>query len=743
MIDPRQPDYGNTPVSPQQPRFGYRPAQAGATPAVTIVTPFYNAGSIFHETARSVLGQSLQQWEWLIINDGSTEPAALSILDEYRTGDERVRVVDHSSNRGLSAARNSGFQLATTQYVVQLDSDDLLEPTAVEKWFWFLESYAEYAFVKGYSVGFGAQDYLWQKGFHLGDAFLKANLVDATAMIRREVHATVGGYDESLRGGFEDWDFWLKCAAHGHWGATIPEYLDWYRRRASHADRWSNWDSAERQRAFAQQLRQKYPSLWTGGFPHIVPRWHMPYDSVPDTLPCSNQLRKDRPRVLMIVPWLTMGGADRFNLDLAEQVVARGFEITICAAEEGDNSWLPQFARLTPDIFILHHFLRLTDYPRFLRYLIQSRQVDVVLVSNSELGYQLLPYLRSRCPQVTYVDYNHMEEEYWKNGGHPRSGVGYQELLDLNVVSSQHLKEWMVDKGADASRIEVCYTNIDSERWDPAGYSRSEIRQELAVPEEVPLILYAGRLCEQKRPRFFATVMLELARRKPDFQCLVAGTGPEQRFLEIFILRYRLGRHVHLLGRVSNERMREFMAAADIFFLPSQWEGIALTLFEAMAMQAVPVSADVGGQSELVTPDCGFLIPQGENELQEYVSVLKQLIESAELRASMGAAGRQRILEHFTIEQMAERMIGLLNRAQELSKVSPRLTVGKGLGLECATMAIEYTRLDRLAEELQSLSPIRRSRFWRLGQRAVDTFPGWLIYEAVHAIARKLGARDE
>jgi len=445
----------------------------------------------------------------------------------------------------------------------------------------------------------------------------------------------------------------------------------------------------------------------------------------------------------MILPWLTMGGADKFNLDLVEQLTNRGYGITICTTREGDNSWLPKFGRLTPDIFTRGDSLGLSDYPRFLRDLIESRQVDVALISNSALGYELLPYLRSRCPDVTFVDYNHIVEEYWKNGGHPRSGVAYQELLDLNVVSSQHLKEWMVDKGADASRIEVCYTNIDPQRWDPAKHSTSQIRRALGVPERLPLLLYAGRLCEQKRPRFFAKVMLELARKKLDFVCLVAGDGEERRFLEYFVLRHRLGKRVRLLGGVSNERMRELMAAADIFFLPSQWEGIALTLFEAMAMQVVPVSADVGGQSELVTPDCGFLIPQGENELQEYVSVLGQLIESAELRASKGAAGRQRILEHFTIDQMAGRMIELFSKARELARTSPRPAVGRGLGLESATLAIEYTRLDRLAEELQSLSPIRRSRFWRLGQRAVDTFPGWLIYEAVHAIARKLGARDE
>jgi hypothetical protein len=160
-----------------------------------------------------------------------------------------------------------------------------------------------------------------------------------------------------------------------------------------------------------------------------------------------------------------------------------------------------------------------------------------------------------------------------------------------------------------------------------------------------------------------------------------------------------------------------------------------------MAMEVVPVSADVGGQRELLTPDCGFLISQDENELEEYVSILKQLIESPELRAAMGKAGRRRIVEHFTSDQMGERMIALLNHAQDLSKVSPRPTVGQGLGLESATLAVEYTRADSLAEELQSLSPIKRSRVWRLAKRAVDTLPGWVVYELVRVVASKLQKR--
>src|SRR5712692_2690919 len=99
MIDPAHPDYSNTPVSPRRPCYGYAPANLNARPAVTIVTPYFDTGAVFEETARSVLQQSFQQWEWLIINDGSTDPQSLAQLQSYRQSDPRIRIINHSSNR--------------------------------------------------------------------------------------------------------------------------------------------------------------------------------------------------------------------------------------------------------------------------------------------------------------------------------------------------------------------------------------------------------------------------------------------------------------------------------------------------------------------------------------------------------------------------------------------------------------------------------------------------------------------
>lgn len=695
-------DYTNIPGGPQRPGFGYRPEETTEAAQVTLITPFFNTGAEFHATARSVLGQSFQSFEWLIINDGSTDPAALAMLAEYRDRDPRIRVIDLPENRGLSAARNAGFHHAQTPFVAQLDSDDLLEPTAVEKWFWFLQSYPEYSFVKGYTVGFGEQQYLWRQGFEAGKDFLKENQVDASAMIRREVHQAVGGYDETNRGGLEDWDFWLKCADRGYWGATVPEFHDWYRRRSTHADRWDNWSYADGHPKFQTELRRRYPDLWRNGFPAIHPRWHMPNDTVPEDLPAENRLQKQQPRLLLIVPWLTFGGADKFNLDLVEQLRGRGWEVSLATTARGDHSWLPQFEKHTPDVFVLSHFLRMADYPRFLRYLIHSRRVDAVLISNSELAYLLLPYLRYHCPEAAFLDFCHMEEEGWKNGGYPRMAVEYQELLDLNLVSSKHLKRWMVGRGAAADRIRVCYTNIAAERWQKRPDLRLGVRRRLGVREDLPLIVYAARISEQKQPDVFIKTILALHEQGAEFFAVAAGDGPKFQELEAFVRQHRLETRVLLLGSVSNRTIRDLMRAADIFFLPSQWEGIALSIYEAMAAGLAVVGARVGGQAELVSPECGTLIERSSqaDEIQRYTQALLALIQDPALRESQGRCASERVRALFPIQKMGAVMIDSLAEAVCLHHEAPRPLPGPGLARACAAEAIEYMRLFQLADQL-------------------------------------------
>ena len=211
----------------------------------------------------------------------------------------------------------------------------------------------------------------------------------------------------------------------------------------------------------------------------------------------------------------------------------------------------------------------------------------------------------------------------------------------------------------------------------------------------MPIILYAARLCEQKQPRVFGQTLLRLCQKNLNFGMLVAGDGPDLEWLRAFVKRHGVGNRVRLLGAVSNERVRALMAAADIFFLPSRWEGIALSLYEAMACSLPVVGADVGGQREVVTPECGVLITRSdeETEADQYAQELAGLLRDSRRRREMGQAGRRRVSTSFHIKQREERISFLFQEAQRLHTAQPRPIPGLGLGRACAAQAVEYGRL--------------------------------------------------
>src|SRR5579859_459409 len=686
------------------PRLAAAAELARAADCICIVTPFYNTGPVFHDTAEYVFRQTYQDWEWLIVDDGSTDPQALALLAHYAARDSRVRVIRHPQNRGLSAARNTGVEHCQTPYFLQLDADDLIEPTFIEKCLWALESHTEWSFCNAWSIGFGSKEFMWDRGFGLGRDFLAENQVTPTAVIRRKADRDIGGHDESIRDGLEDWDYWLKMAAHGYWGGTLPEYLTRYRHHATPTF-WPNRDDPARKAAFRREMRRRYPALWQrGGFP--APQAPAS-PAVGEALPFTGSAPQAAAaaRILMLVPWFSLGGADRFNLSLAQQLTRRGCAVTLCATTAGPHPWLPAFTRHVTDYFLLPSFLQPEDYPRFLRYLIRARQADIVLISNSMLGYSLLPYLRAHCPNTVFVDYNHMVTE-WLQGGFARVGLNCQGGLDLSIVSCEHVKAWMVERGADAQRVEVCHINVDVQTWDASRFDRADLRRRWQLPEATPVLIYPARIEPQKRPRVLVEILRGLQQAHPDFLCLIAGDGLQRPWLVSALARYGLKKRTRLLGAVDPDRMPELMAAADVLLLPSQDEGISLAIYEAMAMGVVPVVADVGGQRELVTAETGFLVPHGPTEVDEYVQILSRLCASPGLRQSVGRAARQHVTADFAIEQMAERMPRLFDAARRYAGAVPRPRLGVAAAHDLAVQVVEDLRFERLQERLRSDAPL-------------------------------------
>ncbi len=654
-----RPDIPN-PASASRPGHARLRADDASAPVVSIVTPFFNTGPVFAETALSIARQTFLQWEWIIVNDGSDDPQSLALLDGFRTGDTRIRVVDLARNSGPGAARNRGFAEAAGRYVFQLDSDDLAEPTAVETLYWYLETHPEMAFAKGYTVGFGAESYIWVNGFHFAEAFLDGNRADTIAMIRTDVARSIG-YDESNTDGLEDWEFWVACAAAGYWGGTVHEPLGWVRRRSSHSGSWANWDDGPREEAFRIRLTQRYPALFDGGFPDVRSRPEEPsgFNAAPP--PAVNRSNADASGLLMLVPWLEVGGADRINRAIVGWMIGAGWHVSVVTTLPAPNAWESEFRLLTADVFVMDRFLAIDERVRFISYLIESRSIDVVMISNSWFGYDVVPMLRRMHPECAFVDLTHAEEE-WNDGGYPRLSCEYRNSLDLRIAGSAHLKAWMEERCGSDPSVEVWYGGIDTAKFAPDQAARIATRQELGVTGSQTVLLFVGRLAPEKQPLVFVDVVRSVSQRGHDVVGIVVGDGELRGALNERIVDAQDSAPVHVENSAGDERVLDLMRAADVLVMPSLREGVAVATYEAMAAGLVVVATEVGAQDELIAHGAGVLIPDpsGHDLAERIASAVENLIVDPEVREAMSSTARTRVVERFSSDRARDRIAGLL-----------------------------------------------------------------------------------
>jgi glycosyltransferase involved in cell wall biosynthesis len=204
------------------------------TARVAVVVPCYNLGRYLDEAIDSVLAQSFGDVEIVVVDDGSTDPDTCALLADYRK--PKTRVV-RSPNRGLPAAKNLGLAETTAPYVCMLDADDRLLPETLARSAAALDNDPALAFVSHWVRHFGDESCDWKPvdcGF---PALLDLNTVNGAALVRRSALEAVGGFDESMRDGCEDWEAWIRLVERGYAGRILPEVLYEYRRRPASMSR--------------------------------------------------------------------------------------------------------------------------------------------------------------------------------------------------------------------------------------------------------------------------------------------------------------------------------------------------------------------------------------------------------------------------------------------------------------------------------------------------------------------------
>ena len=196
---------------------------------ISVIIPCFNQGEYIDEAVDSVLNQTYKNVEIIIVNDGSTEKFTITKLTSYK---KPKTLVLNKQNGHLSSARNYGIKHGKGSYILILDADDMFESTFIEKAKKILDENESVGAVSSQVENFGAKTGLGRK-FEGGSTkdFVVINNAVACALIRKKAWEEVGGYDETMKNGFEDWSFWLAITKNGWRIEIIPEPLFKYRRK--------------------------------------------------------------------------------------------------------------------------------------------------------------------------------------------------------------------------------------------------------------------------------------------------------------------------------------------------------------------------------------------------------------------------------------------------------------------------------------------------------------------------------
>lgn len=199
---------------------------------ISIIIPCYNDADFIEQAVNSALNQTYSNTEIIIVDDGS-DNRTKKVLKSIQPKIDQLIVQD---NQGQSNARNNGIRAAQGEYIVVLDSDDYFEPAFAER---ALKKISENEEIKvvtcwGRRVKEDRKELSVFKpnGGSISN-FIYDNAAIGNSMFRKSDWERVGGYDESMRNGFEDWEFYIRLMELGGEAYVIPEVLFNYRVRKS------------------------------------------------------------------------------------------------------------------------------------------------------------------------------------------------------------------------------------------------------------------------------------------------------------------------------------------------------------------------------------------------------------------------------------------------------------------------------------------------------------------------------
>jgi glycosyltransferase involved in cell wall biosynthesis len=234
--------------------------------------------------------------------------------------------------------------------------------------------------------------------------------------------------------------------------------------------------------------------------------------------------------------------------------------------------------------------------------------------------------------------------------------------VDAWISLSEATREDLSRLGVRPERVVPLPNGVDSREFVPlSDAARAEHRAGLGLPGDAVLLCAVGRLAPHKRMDLLLEAFLSLAAEQPSLHLWLVGSGDQADALSRRAGAHPAGSRVVLVGPAPEERVRAILQAADVFVLPSQWEGLSNALLEAMACGVATAATRVSGTADVLQDgENGLLAPP--DDPQSLRAALARLAADPGLRARLGAAARATVVSRYSLEATAEQLHALYTR---------------------------------------------------------------------------------
>jgi hypothetical protein len=361
-------------------------------------------------------------------------------------------------------------------------------------------------------------------------------------------------------------------------------------------------------------------------------------------------------RIALISGGIPSGGSTIFLINLAGELVRRGIPVEVISFERENPLSVEFESQNIPVLCLDQRRMIFEDRLKMILRKLAYFQPTVVVSNLGATSFEVLRYLPKGVLRVG-MGHTHDPLVY----GMMRH---YAPFMDLAAVVSGKMKQTVASM-PEFAQVPVAGLLLGVPMPPAADLPAREFTRPLRV-------LYLGRLFqEQKRVRLFPEILRQMCASGMPFHWTIAGEGEERGFLESNMKTNSPDQTVSFSGAVSYSEIGATLKQHDIYLLASNYEGLPLSLLEAMGYGLVPVVSDLeSGISEMVDDSIGIRVPV--NDVSGYARAIIRLHENRREMAAKSAAARARVQQDFSVAAMADRWLAAFPPAKFVIEPWPK-----------------------------------------------------------------------